>query len=60
MPSVSGEKELKPKTTSFYSTSEQNVGDYFCTDPKKLDRLLNRFIGKEFGIAPDSFRLILV
>ena len=31
-----------------------------CTDPKKLDRLLNRFIGKEFGIAPDSFRLILV
>jgi hypothetical protein len=29
MPSVSGEKELKPKTTSFYSTSEQNVGDYF-------------------------------
>ena len=31
-----------------------------CTDPKKLDRLLNRFIGKEFGIVPDSFRLILV
>ena len=32
----------------------------YCTDPKKLDRLLNRFTGKEFGIAPDSFRLILV
>ncbi len=31
-----------------------------CTDPKNLDRLLNRFIGKEFGIVPDSFRLILV
>jgi hypothetical protein len=33
---------------------------YLCTDPKSLDRLINRFIGKEFGIVPDSFRLILV
>ena len=32
----------------------------YCTDPKSLDRLINRFIGKEFGIVPDSFRLILV
>ena len=32
----------------------------FWSDPKNLDGLLNRFIGKEFGIAPDSFRLILV
>lgn len=31
-----------------------------CTDPKSLDRLINRFIGKEFGIVPDSFRLTLV
>ena len=31
-----------------------------CTDPKKLDGLLNMFIDTEFGIAPDSFRLILV
>ena len=31
-----------------------------CTDPKRLDRLINRFIGKEFGIVPDSFRLTLV
>ena len=32
----------------------------YCTDPKRLDRLINRFIGKEFGIVPDSFRLTLV
>ena len=31
-----------------------------CTDPKKLDGLKIRFDVKEFGIAPDSFRLILV
>ena len=31
-----------------------------CTDPKKLDGLLNMFIDTEFGIAPDSVRLILV
>jgi hypothetical protein len=31
-----------------------------CTDPKSLDRLINRFIGKEFGIVPGSFRLTLV
>ena len=33
---------------------------HLCTDPKRLDRLTNRFIGKEFGIVPDSFRLTLV
>ena len=40
-------------TTSMTDTLE-------CTDPKKLDGLLNMFIDTEFGIAPDSFRLILV
>ena len=29
-------------------------------NPKKLDGLINKFIGKEFGIAPDSFLLISV
>ena len=32
----------------------------FCTDPKKLDGLKIRFDVKEFGIVPDSFRLVLV
>ena len=31
-----------------------------CTDPKRLDGLKIRFDAKEFGIVPDSFRLILV
>ena len=31
-----------------------------CTDPKKLDGLKIRFDVKEFGIVPDSFRLVLV
>ena len=29
-----------------------------CTDPQKLDGLKIRFDVKEFGIGPDSFRLI--
>ena len=39
---------------------EVNKKESNCTDPKRLDRLKIRFDVKEFGIAPDSFRLILV
>ena len=39
---------------------DNDDADAKCTDPKKLDGLLNMFIDTEFGIAPDSFRLILV
>ncbi len=28
--------------------------------PQKLDGLIKSFIGKEFGIAPDSFLLVSV
>ena len=34
--------------------------EQICTDPKKLDGLKIRFDVKEFGIAPGSFRLVLV
>ena len=40
--------------------SQEKADSVLCTDPKKLDGLLNMFIDIEFGIAPDSFRLILV
>ena len=58
-------KEVKDNETRQVTTLSSpsipiNRHHPICTDPKKLDGLLNRFIGKEFGIVPDSFRLILV